>query len=109
MPPDLLANSCLWYSAPTFGDRILPRRGGGRRERALCQFCPTTEESLKNALGCSKHDHSVNPSLTEGCNRALINTPFSFVYFCTSVYFKTSENKTCIDPGTIFGNIFLSL
>jgi hypothetical protein len=76
MPPDLLANSCLWYSAPTFGDRILPRGGGGGRERALCQFCPTTEESLKNALGCSKHDHSVNPSLTEGCNRALINTPF---------------------------------
>jgi hypothetical protein len=34
MPPDLLANSCLWYSAPTFGDRILPR-GGGRREWAL--------------------------------------------------------------------------
>ena len=29
------------------------------------------------------------------------NLLFWFVYFCTSVYFKTSENKTPTDPGKI--------
>jgi hypothetical protein len=51
MPPAStpLANSCLRYSAHTFGDRILCW-GGGQGKWALWQFCPTTEESLKNAL-----------------------------------------------------------
>jgi hypothetical protein len=44
-----LANSCLWYSAHTFGDRILSW-GGGQGKWAFWQFCPTTEKSLKNAL-----------------------------------------------------------
>ena len=30
-----------------------------------------------------------------------LNTLFQFVYFCTSVYFKTSEKKTPIDPDKI--------
>jgi hypothetical protein len=45
---NLLANSCLRYSAHTFGDRMLCL--GRERKMALWQFCPTTEESLKNAL-----------------------------------------------------------
>ena len=51
MPQTPLADSCLRYSAHTFGDRILSW-GGGQGKWALWQFCPTTEESLKNALTC---------------------------------------------------------
>ena len=47
-----LANSCLRYSAHNFGDRILCWEGQGKW--ALWQFCPTTEESLKNALSVDK-------------------------------------------------------
>jgi hypothetical protein len=53
MPPALtpLANSRLRYSAHTFGDRMrIYYAGGGQGKWALWQFCPTTEESLKNAL-----------------------------------------------------------
>jgi hypothetical protein len=50
MPPDPIANSWLRYSAHTFGDHILSWGGGGQEKWALWQFCPTTEESLKNAL-----------------------------------------------------------
>jgi hypothetical protein len=49
MPQTPVANSCLRYSAHTIGDRILSW-GGGQGKWALWQFCPTTEESLKNAL-----------------------------------------------------------
>ena len=48
-PDPHIANSCLQYSAHTFGDRIY-YLGGRARKWALWQFCPTTEESLKNAL-----------------------------------------------------------
>jgi hypothetical protein len=34
------------------------------------------------------------------------NLLFLFVYFCTSVYFKTSEKKTPIDPDKISEEIF---
>ena len=34
------------------------------------------------------------------------NLLFSFVYFCTSVYFKTSEKKTPTDPDKISEEIF---
>ena len=44
MPPNPLANSGLRHSAHTFGE------GGGQGKLALWQFCPATEESLKNAL-----------------------------------------------------------
>ena len=49
MPPNPLANSGLRHSAHTFGDHTLSW-GGGQGKLALWQFCPTTEESLKNAL-----------------------------------------------------------
>jgi hypothetical protein len=49
-PQTPTANLCLRYSAHTFGDRILSWRGGHAGKWALWQFCPTTEESLKNAL-----------------------------------------------------------
>jgi hypothetical protein len=34
----------------TFGDRMLSWGRGGEEKWALRQFCPTTEESLKDAL-----------------------------------------------------------
>ena len=44
-------------------------------------------------------------SVAQSCistNTGLIFTPvFQFVYFCMSVYFKTSEKKTPIDPDKI--------
>jgi hypothetical protein len=51
-PSTPLANSCLRYSAHTFGDRILCWEGQGKW--ALWQLCLTTEESLKNALSVDK-------------------------------------------------------
>jgi hypothetical protein len=66
MPPALtppLANSHLRYSAHTFGDRMrIYYAGGGQEKWALWQFCPTTEESLKNAL-------QYNSSCLAGCMR----------------------------------------
>jgi hypothetical protein len=47
-PQTPLANSCLQYSANTFGNRILSC-GEGKKNGPF-EFCPTTEESLKNAL-----------------------------------------------------------
>jgi hypothetical protein len=46
-PQTTLANSCLWHSACTFGDRMHTILGGGQGKWALWQFCPTSEESLK--------------------------------------------------------------
>jgi hypothetical protein len=53
MPPDPLPNSCLRHLSHTFGDRILSLGEGKEFKWALWQFCPTTEESLKNALFCN--------------------------------------------------------
>ena len=51
-----LANSCLRYSAHIFGARILC---WGRARKmgplAVLPNCPTTEESLKNALSWDNH------------------------------------------------------
>ena len=46
IPPYPLANSCLRHS-PRTSHTIL---GGGQGKWPPWQFCPTTEESLKNAL-----------------------------------------------------------
>ena len=34
---------------------------------------------------------------------------FWFVYFCVSVYFKTSENRTSLDPNKICGKTLLGI
>jgi hypothetical protein len=39
MPPDPLANSCLRYSAHTFGDRILSW-GEGKKNGPFASFTP---------------------------------------------------------------------
>ena len=49
-PQTSIANSCLRYSAHTFGDCILSW-GEGKERMGPLAVCPTTEESLKNALG----------------------------------------------------------
>ena len=51
-----------------------------------------------SGAGCSKH----NPVLK-------FNLLLQFVYFCTSVYFKTSEKKTPIDADKISEEIFPNL
>jgi hypothetical protein len=48
--------------------------GGARREWALWQFCPTTEESLKNALAAQTVQAIFN-ALKEYCNVQLISNP----------------------------------
>jgi hypothetical protein len=48
-PQTSLANLCLRHSPHNFGDHLLPW-GRSQGKLALWQFCPTTEESLKNAL-----------------------------------------------------------
>jgi hypothetical protein len=50
-----LAISCLQHSAHTFGDRMHTILGEGQGKWALWQLCPTTEESLKNALFYGKY------------------------------------------------------
>jgi hypothetical protein len=53
-PQTPLVNSCLRmrYSAHTVGNCIVSV-GGGQGKWALSQFCPTTGESLRNALPVS--------------------------------------------------------
>jgi hypothetical protein len=53
-PQTPLANSCLLYSAHTTAIAYYPG-GKASRKWALWQICPTTEESLKNALPPEAH------------------------------------------------------
>ena len=73
-PQTPLVNSCLRYSANTFGDRILSWGEARKMSWALWQFRPTTEESLKNALinicielirKMSQPDHKLHHPLPE--------------------------------------------
>ena len=41
--------------------------------------------------------------------RLKFNLLFQFMYFCTSVYFKSSEKKTSTDPDKISEEIFPNL
>ena len=98
MPPDILADSCLRYSAHTFGDRILPR-GEGKERMGPWQFSPTTEESLKNALHHQEiNDHSFEINFQNAFNFRSI---YCFVLDLTRSnyekcnYRPSGRNRTC--------------
>ena len=64
------------------------------------------DNSLLEYILTRGHLFKAGLALTLGKN---LTRCFIFVYFCTSVYLKTSEKKTPIDPDKISEEIFPSL
>ena len=112
MHPDPLTNLYLWYSAHTFGEHILSCGGGcGQGKWALWQFCPTTEESLKNAMAVNTKLTSKVPFLFGNFqffkNNSVKNVQFS--YGTTRKFFSLPPPVANISGGNFLGVLFNTL
>jgi hypothetical protein len=85
--PHPLAKSCLWYSVHPFSDRILS--WGRQGKWTIWQFCPSTEESLKNALD-DFHDFSTTLRIWASCER------------CESMYHENHFISLPLFSGKVF-------